>query len=124
MVKRYNPTAKIQSSMAPYEEEAVVVIEQCPDGEFVKHEAYRSLEAKYNKLVYGKTCYNISKRTNLSCQEVQKRVVNFYQNYQEYQDNNKQFEHCPMEMEISDGFFIESNAIMKIVKNSEEQSEQ
>jgi len=32
MVKRYNPSAKIQRSTAPYEEEVISFVERCPDG--------------------------------------------------------------------------------------------
>lgn len=118
MVKRYNPSAKIQRSTAPYEEEAISFVERCLDGEFVKYEAYRSLEAKYNKLVYGKICYNVAKRANLSCQEVQDRVEDFCL------DHYKHFECYPMDIEVTDGVFIDFYPMMEIFAYSERQREQ
>lgn len=79
MVKRYTPTATIQRShYDDVSDEAVVTVEQTSDGKYVSYEAYRSLEAEYNKLVYGKECVRISKATGLTCDEVYSKVRNEY----------------------------------------------
>lgn len=113
MVKRYNPTAKIQSSMAPYGEEAVVIIEQCSDGEFVKYEAYRLLEKKYAKLFYGNECVKIASFLKIPYKKLQETVLDYCL------DHYKHFECYPMDMTIDDKIVVSFEAIMEILEYSE-----
>lgn len=114
MVKRYTPTAMI--SYACYDDnsdEPIISIDKDPKGKFVKYEAYRSLEAKYNKFVYGADCLCISKATKLSPKEVQNRVRKFCSTH--YLD----FNYYPTQMDITNNVTINLTTMMAIISYGE-----
>lgn len=115
MVKRYTPTAKTSYAYCgDNSDEAVVSLKKDAKGEYVKYEAYRSLETKYNKLFYGKECVRIAKRAGLSPEEIQCRVKDFCS------DHYKHFGCYPFDMEVAENIVINFETMMDIISYQDE----
>lgn len=107
MVKRYNPEIHTVYASKSYEETEYLAHMKINDsGKFVSYEAYRQLEKAFNQMKYGHTCEMLSRKLNISCEQLIKTVI----------DSRTATGHFPEYIEFNKSTVIRKDKFLKVLK--------